>query len=503
MTALKPLRPVQALAMIMLKDAIREGARRPLLQAPTGFGKTILGAHVVAGALAKLKRVVFTVPAITLVDQTFERFVENGIDPSDMGVIQGNHQWRRPHAPVQIASVQTLARRGYPETDVVVVDEAHLQFEAINQWVDDRPDLLFVGLTATPWAKGLGKRYDRLVKPTSLTELIELGYLSPFKVFAPSHPDLHGVETVAGDYHERQLAERMSKAELVADVVTTWLRLGENRPTLCFAVNRAHAAALHQRFTEAGVPAAYVDAKTPRDERAAIGRDLESGRIKVVCNIGCLTTGIDWDVRCLILARPTKSESLFVQIIGRALRTAPGKDHAIILDHSDTHLRLGMVTDIDHDELDDGKSPAKAEREAKERGLPLPKECPSCAGLIPAAATECPCCGATRPRPMFVEADGELLELGRGGKRQKAPTATEVLRERDKRVVFAQLSYIQQERGRSPGWVAHAYREIFDVWPRGMDGITPHEPDNIVRAFVRAKDIRYAKSVKQTEAAHV
>lgn len=514
---LRDLRPHQQQAMDMLRASIAGGRVAPVLQAPCGFGKTVVAAHVVEGLRSRLKRVCFCVPTIDLVDQTMDRFAENGIDRADMGALQGNHAWRRPHAPIQVATGQTLTRRVLPDVDVVIIDEAHRRFEVYDRWMDEArarhdPSLarklqrpFFIGLTATPWAKGMGKRYDDLIKVTPMADLIEQGYLSPFKVYAPTHVDLGGVATVKGDYHEGQLAERMNKAELVADVVTTWLRLGEGRPTLCFAVNRAHAKALHDRFEEAGVPVAYVDAKTPREERAEIGRQLEAGTIKVVCNIGCLTTGIDWDVRCLILARPTKSEALFVQIIGRALRTATGKDHAIILDHSDTHLRLGMVTDIDHDELDMGKPPSKADREAKEKSLPLPKECLACGGLIPAMALECPCCGATRPKPIFMEADGELSEMGAGGARKPQQKTSDILRQRDKRVVYAQLKYIQEERGRSDGWTAHAYRELFEVWPRGMDGITPHEPDGLLRAYVRAKDIRYAKSVaakKTGEAAH-
>lgn len=518
MTGLRPLRPHQQAAIDGLRQSLARGCSAPVLQLPTGAGKTVIAAHIVAGLRERMKRVCFCVPAIDLIDQTMERFAENGIDMADMGAIQGNHVWRRPHAPVQVATWQTLAMRSsLPDVDVVIIDEAHRRAEVYDRWMDEAranhdPSLarklqrpFFIGLTATPWAKGMGKRFDDLIKVTTMTELIEQGHLSRFKVYAPTHVDLTGVKTQRGDYHEGQLAERMNQTELVADVVTTWLRLGEGRPTLCFAVNRAHAKALHDRFEEAGVPVAYVDANTPRDERARIGKALEAGTIKVVCNIGCLTTGLDWDVRCLILARPTKSEALFVQIIGRALRTAPGKDHAIILDHSDTHLRLGMVTDIDHDELDTGKPPAKAEREAKEKTLPLPKECLACGGLIPAMALECPCCGATRPKPIFMEADGELSEMGAGGVRKPQQKTSDILRQRDKRVVYAQLKYIQEERGRSDGWTAHAYRELFEVWPRGMDGITPHEPDGLLRAYVRAKDIRYSKRVKaqqQREVVH-
>jgi len=493
-TSLKPLRPHQLRAIDGLKQSIVDGHRRPMLQAPTGAGKTVIGAHIVAGARAKGKTLAFCVPSISLVDQTFERFVENGIDPADMGVIQADHPWKRPGAPVQIATAQSLARRDRPDVDLVVIDEAHVMHKVYQTWMDEAPDKLFIGLSATPWAKGLGKRFDHLIKPTSTQELIDLGMLSNFRVFAPSHPDLTGVRTVAGDYHEGDLSEAMSKAHLVADVVTQWLARGENRPTLCFAVNRAHAQLLAMQFTEAGVPTAYVDANTPREERETIGKRLAAGDVKVVCNIGCLTTGIDWDVRCLILARPTKSDMLFVQIIGRALRTADGKDHAIILDHSDTHLRLGMVTDIDHDGLDDGRPQSAADRKAKERKLAAPRECGKCAALIPALMRECPCCGTVAPpRTGVTVDDGDLSEIG-----GVSSPVVELLRKLGKQRVYSELVGICEERGKKQGYADHTYREIFGVWPRGLfKGSIPPGPQ--ITAYVRYKNIRFAKSIAKTE----
>lgn len=347
-----------------------------MLQLPTGAGKTVIAAHIVAGARSKGNRVTFCVPSLSLVDQTFDRFRQNGLDSGDIGILQADHPWRRPHAPIQIATAQTLARRELPKTEIVVIDEAHVRFSIYDRRMayPDSGVKAFIGLSATPWSAGLGKQFDHLITPVSMRELIAAGYLSPFKVWAPSHPDLDGVKIDAktGDFQTGDLSERMSKPHLIADIVGNWLEKGENRPTLCFAVDRAHAAVLHEQFERNGVPSAYVDANTPREEREDIGRRLASGVVKVVVNIGTLTTGVDWDVRCLILARPTRSESLFVQIIGRALRTAPGKEFATILDHSDTHLRLGMVTHIDFDELDGGKQPRKSTQKPKERNLSLP-----------------------------------------------------------------------------------------------------------------------------------
>jgi DNA repair protein RadD len=297
----RELRDYQAQAIDDLRDALREGHRRVVLQAPTGYGKTVLASHVVKMARDKGKRVVFTVPALDLIDQTLASFWADGV--GDIGVIQADHSETDWSRPVQIASVQTLARRTFPKADLVIVDECHRAHEVIPKWMGET-EVPFIGLSATPWTKGLGKHWDRLLISATTAKLIDLGHLSPFRVFAPSHPDLTGVKTVAGDYHEGQLSEAMNKSPLVADVVETWILRGENRPTLCFGVDRAHAKHLQQRFEQAGIACGYQDAHTQKDERAAIKRSFHSGEFKVVSNVGTLTTGVDWDVRCIILARP-------------------------------------------------------------------------------------------------------------------------------------------------------------------------------------------------------
>jgi DNA repair protein RadD len=502
---LATLHPHQVETLERLKTAIRSGYRRPIVSAPTGSGKTVLACHIVSGALAKGNRVTFTVPALSLVDQTLERFVQNGIQLEDIGVIQADHALRRPMAPVQIATAQTLLRRAYPDSDVVVVDEAHVRHEAIDRWMtlDEAGETLFIGLSATPGAKGLGKRYDALVKSIGTEDLIARGFLSPFRVYAPSKPNLDGVRTVAGDYHEGDIAERMEGGTLTADIVQNWLLKGESRPTLCFAVNRDHARHLHDRFEEAGVPVAYVDAHTPREERDHIGRQLAGGEVRVVVNIGCLTTGIDWDVRCIILARPTKSAMLFVQIIGRGLRTADGKADCIIFDHSDTHQRLGFVTDIHFDALDDGKpKPKPTPKEIEERGATLPRCCPSCTALMAVRVRVCDSCGYEMPKPKAPEeAEGELAEL-RGKKPVGKPiTMRDVIRDMGKASVYAQLQYLrtQSRKPKSEGWVAHKYREIFDVWPKGL-GIQPLTPATAeLVSWVRSREIAYAKGMAKRE----
>lgn len=462
-----------------------------MLQAPTGFGKTLTAAWIIRSALERGKRVIFTVPAVSLVDQTAREFFEDGI--RDIGVMQADHPMTDPSRPVQVASIQTLQRRAIPHADLVIIDEAHRSFQFVRDWMR-RPEwerVPFVGLSATPWSVGLGKDYDDLIIAATTQDLIDAGYLSPFRVFAPTTPDLSGVRTVAGDFHEGDLSDAMQAGTITADVVSTWLQLGEDRPTLCFAVDRAHAAALKAQFDAAGVPTAYVDAYTTPDEREQVRRAFASGAVKVVCNVGVLTTGVDWDVRCLILARPTKSEILYTQIIGRGLRTAQGKADCLILDHSDTTRRLGFVTDIRHERLCDGSPKVRGKVERK---TPEPKECPSCHYLRGPKVHSCPACGFAPSRQDAVEViDGDLVEM----------SAARLARENRMAGWPEKIDFIRQlrayalESGKQPGWVAHKYKAKFGVWPndpRVNHAAPAPSVSPAIRAWIRSQNIRWAKS---------
>lgn len=488
---MRPLRPHQAQAITQLREALRSGSRRPMLQAPTGAGKTVLAAAIIDLARQKGSRVVFTVPAIELINQTVREFYAEGI--RDVGVIQADHPMTDPSKPVQIASLDTLRRRELPNVQLVIVDEAHRKSKFLEEWMSDEAWLSvpFIGLSATPWAKGLGRLYDRLIIAATTSQLIEAGYLSRFRVFAPSHPDLSGVRTQRGDYVESELSEAMMRGSLVADAVDTWLRSGEDRPTLCFGVDRTHAKTLQRRFLDAGVACGYVDGETPALEREAIRKQFQAGELKVVCNVGVLTTGVDWDVRCISLCRPTKSEILYTQIIGRGLRTADGKDDCLILDHSDTTLRLGFVTDIHHAKLDDGTLDSGAKQQPDEKPAPKPKECKFCHFVMPAGVRSCPSCGRLPERSTEVETvEGELIDLTAQRKANKDDWPAKV-------AFMSQVRAHALARGKSDGWVAQKYRTKFGVWPndprvkyaKPAAGVSPE-----VASWLKAQAIRWAKS---------
>jgi len=479
----RELLPHQSKAIDMLRSSLGKGFKRPMLQAPTGSGKTFTAATIIKSALGKGKTVAFCVPAISLIDQTVREFRREGIH--DIGVIQSGHQLTDYNQPVQICSVQTIARRVPPACDLVLVDEAHMQFKAIYKWMARDPSTPFLGLSATPWTKGLGKQYDDLLIAATTRELIDSGYLSDYTIYAPTSPDLSGVKIIAGDYQQDQLAAVMQDKKLVGDIVQSWLELGNDDPTLCFAVDRAHAKAIQMQFRAHGLEFGYCDANTDVVERSLLFRQMARREIKGIVNVGTLTTGVDADVRTLILARPTQSESLFVQIIGRALRTADGKDRAIIIDHSDTTLRLGMPCRITHTKLSTGeKDEAKAK--AGEMEPRKPKACSKCKAVKEAGVLACPKCGfEPEMQARDVEAAEGSLSILDGSAKPKYT-------KQQKQAWWSALEAIRQSRGRSKGWASHTYREKMGVWPKGLDDVSgPILPE--VASFVKSKDIRFAK----------
>jgi superfamily II DNA or RNA helicase len=487
----------QAQVVEAIRQTVRQGVYRIVVQSPTGSGKTVMASVLADGAVRKGKKLAFVVSHLSLVDQVMEEFYKEGI--KDIGVIQADHRMTDFSKPIQICSIQTLrSREFYPDCQAAIFDECHILHTYHKQWLKhpDYQHLPIIGFSASPWTKGLGKYFDTLLVAATTQDLIDKGLLSKFRVFATGHPDLTGVRTVAGDYHEGELSAAMQRGTLVADIVRTWREKWGKDKTFIFGVDCAHAQALQARFNEAGYPCAYQDSKTSVRDRQEIKRQFHAGEIRAIANVGTLTIGVDYDVRCLVLARPTQSEMLYVQIVGRALRTAPGKEHAIILDHSDTTERLGFVTDIHHERLDMGKP---VEKPALRK--PMPKPCPVCDCMLPRVAGKCQNCGAVQQRSVsgLVERDGELFEIvpGTRVKQQKAAKFT-----LDEKAVFlAGLKFYGIEKGYKAGWAMNKYRDKFKVWPaHEIADVAPQPPSTMVRQWIRSGQIRWAMSKKREEA---
>ena len=227
----------------------------------------------------------------------------------------------------------------------MVVDEAHrARARTYEQILGAYPDAVILGLTATPCrgdGRGLGNVFEVMVECPSVSELIDLDFLVPTKVYAPTKPDLKGVATRQGDYVARQLEDRMNTAELVGDIVTHWHRLAEGRQTVVFASGVQHSIHLRDEFRTSGVWAEHIDGKTPKEERDEILKRLSRKEIDLVTNCMVLTEGWDQpEVSCVVLARPTKHMGLYRQMVGRVLRPAEGKSDALVIEHAGGKVRL-------------------------------------------------------------------------------------------------------------------------------------------------------------------
>jgi superfamily II DNA or RNA helicase len=494
-----------------------EGHRAIMCQAPTAFGKTILACSIISGALAKekklpdgttrLQRVCIVVPAISLINQTYEKLAQNGINC--VGVIQANNPLTSPAMPVQIASVQTLVARKMllDDFDLVMIDEAHRWFKLYEKWLPmlKERDVTVIGLTATPWTRGLAKWFDKLIVAATLRDLVAQGFLSSFRVFNSPRgvrPDLSQVKMVAGDYHEGELSTAMQGDLLIADAVATWKDKALGRPTLVFAVDRAHAAKLQREYNAAGIPAGYIDMYTELMEREEIKGQLQRGELQVVCNVDTLTIGVDWPfVSCIQNCRPTKSEMRYVQVMGRGLRLSPetGKTDCLILDHSTTTDRLGFVDDC-YDRmtgagLNDGKKDTSTKTKPKREDLPL--ECAGCGALRPPKVSKCPECGFQPVKQSDITfAKGELREAVR-----EPPRKRELLTATDRQRAWSGLLQIAEDRGYARGWAYHKYKELNGgVGPSSdIDQQIKMQPTPELRSWVVSRQIAWVKGKKNEE----
>ena len=494
---LRPLRPRQEGLLPQIRQAIREGHKRIIVQAPTGFGKTLVSAHIIAAALAKGSRPMFTCPAITLVDQTLKAFEAEGI--RDIGIIQAQHERTDWNAQVQIASVQTLIRRALPQVNFILIDEVHENFDGLNERLDspEWKDMIAIGLSATPWTRGMGLRWTKVIIAATIQELIDEGFLSPFQIYVPDHDlDRKRIKVVRGEFQDKSASDAMRDAVIIGDVLKTWKERGPGDKTFMFCVNRAHAKEQMAAFIDSGIPFGYIDALTPMDERRLQFKKMRHGEIAGIASVGCLIRGVDEDVRCIIDAQPTKSEMRHVQKWGRGLRTAPGKDVLIGLDHAGNTLALGLVTDIYHDHLDMHKPGDKAEAFEGEKAPSKPRKCQKCHSLIPSGRAVCPTCGEVMKVISDVEArEGELVLYGsaKGAKVEKP-------KKDEKQAFYSGLLGLARERNYSDGWVAHRYKEKFGVWPKDMQKIAAF-PTHDVRKFDQEQRRRWARLQDKKEGA--
>jgi superfamily II DNA or RNA helicase len=450
------LRPYQELDIERIRAAYAGGARRVLYQGPTGSGKTVLFATIVAGAVARGNRVCILGHRDEIVRQIDDALTELGVAH---GIVAASYP-ESPLLSAQVASVATLVRRLHhldPAPDLLVPDEAH--HCAATTWrkiIDAVPQAKILGVTATPQrldGKGLADVFDTLIIGPSVESLIQQGYLSPFTTYAPERRlDLSHVHTRAGDYAIDELAEEMSAGVIIESAVDEYVRLCAGVPAIAFCVDIAHSELVAAAFTARGFRAAHVDGTTPSAERRALIAALGTGAIQVLCNCGLISEGLDVPVVTgAILLRPTKSLALYLQQVGRALRPAPGKAKALILDHAGNAYRFGPA-DVERRWSLEGKA-------GKGEAPPPLQRCSCCGAIIPAAAMSCPECGTVlrvpTPKAPHVERAGDrLIETDRLATMSYGQALRWAGNDRDR------LHLVAQARSYKRGWVWHRLQEI-------------------------------------------
>jgi len=482
-----------------------------MVYSPTGSGKTGLSAFITDGFVSRGMRVLMVCPYTVLITQTAKRFVQYGLPEEEIGFIWRDHPNHDPERLIQIASADTLIRRDFPENiDLLIIDEAHLRRKKmleVIKYLTEETKVKVIGLSGTPFAPFLGKYYQRLIKPTTIKELMQTGVLCGYEFFAPTKPDLSKVKTTRSDeygtdYKEDEVGEIMCGSELVGDIVSNWLANGKDLPTVAFCVNVNHANFVTIGFNQAGVNAEVMTADTPHDERLMIIHRFEQGATKVLVSVGTLIAGFDSDVRAIIYARPTKSETRWLQTIGRGLRTAPGKDACLVFDHSGSVIRLGFPDSIEYDELpskSDGMKDAAAQKSA-EKLEKLPKECNQCHFMKPAGVYVCPKCGFKPLAGEDVETDTTRGLKQLSGKK-KTPT------HKDKQSWWSQIIFYQRKRAMegkpvSDGWCAHTFKDKFGTWPKGLSD-QPAQLSPEVSNYIRHKRIAFAKGREKHKPEHV
>jgi len=314
------LRPPQLDLQSDLRAAYAAGKRRVLVSAPTGFGKTILAHALCAGVMKTKRRVLFTAHRIQLAEQTFKKFAD--LKPS---FLQGNSEGYDHENLIQVATLQTVINREIETPFMVIIDEVHYAYDSklVQSLFERFPDAFFIGLSATPVddSGNLLEGFDAILDKYQTGDLIEMGWLVPFKIFSPVAPDLSEVKVVAGEYEEAGVLAVIKRDNITASAVDNYIKYGENRKFIAFAVNQAHAAEVHAEFASRGIKTAVIISKTPDNERKQALFKIKTGEIQGLINVEILTAGFDEEtIKLVMLLSPTKSWKKYIQCCGRGIR---------------------------------------------------------------------------------------------------------------------------------------------------------------------------------------
>lgn len=481
------LRPYQERCIDSLRKGFHAGHQSQILYMPTGAGKTETAIALMQATQLAGNRCAMVLDRRVLCNQTSQRLDKYNIDH---GVLMSGHFRFRPHEPIQICSAQTLEARGsFPGLKLLIVDEAHAVRKETAEFIKST-GIRSIGLTASPFTKGLGNIYTNVVNGITTHELVSEGSLVPLKIFIAKEIDMTGAKKVAGEWSQKEAAER--GIQITGDVVSEWIAktheiFGGPKKTIVFCSGVAHGADLATRFAESGynfVSLSYRDDdQFKQDVIDEFSKPDSSIHGLIATDI--LTKGFDVpDVMIGISARPfTKSLSSHIQQMGRVMRPCYGKDFALWLDHSGNYLRFKddweEIYSSGVESLDDGREKPKKEPTKKEKEQ---AKCPKCSHVWPAKSDICSHCGHVRMRKNDVlEKPGNLIELGYSLQNDADM----------KRSFYQQLYHIEINRNYKKNWARNAFKDKFGSFPMFND--FPVEPTETTLRWVKSRLIRFAK----------
>lgn len=435
------LRPHQNKLIEDIRTAFKT-SKSVLAVAPVGFGKTIIAAYMGKRILEKKTSMFFCVHTKALITQTHRTFDKFSIP---YGFIAAGYYSN--NRPIQVCSVNTLRNRinKYPAPSLVVIDEAHFGGTAWAKMVNHYKSkgCFVLGLTASPWklsSEGLGEYFDTMVEGPTTKWLIDNKYLSQYRLFIPSTPDLGKAHIRMGDYVQEEIEKVMDRPTVTGCAVEHWKKYANGKRTICFCTSIEHSKHTSAQFNASGITSAHLDGESTKEERQKIINDFADGKIKVITNCSLFTCGFDLGlqtnrditVEAVILLRPTASLSLFIQMTGRALRY---KDYpAVILDHANCTATHGFPCSDRKWSLEGRKVNKKSVPSVSVR------ICKACFGAMNSGTPKCTYCGY------------EFEVIGREVKQVEG----------DLQEVKVNEQIHKADRGNEL-WRARTYKELFDL----------------------------------------
>lgn len=434
------LRDYQVNIINKVKAAWSKSYKYPCIVAPCGAGKTVILSEMAKRATLNKKRVMFIVHRKELCEQTEKTFMDYGVDMNYCNIYM----------------VQTVSRHldEIEKPDLILVDENHhCKASTYKKIFDKYSNVYRIGVTATPIrldGKGFKDVNDILIEEITAKWLIENNYLSPCKLYSAPAIDLKKVSIKRGEYDQKQCEELLSTDTVYGDVLNTWREKAEGKQTIVYCVSVNHSKQTSEMFLANGITTAHIDGSTPVKERDEIISSFKRGEITILCNCDIVSEGFDVpNCECVILLRPTKSLTLYIQQSMRCMRFKPDKQ-AIILDHVGNVFRFGLP-EMDREWSLDGKKDDKKKQKLDEDEI----QCWTCEHCYCTWEKEfgriCPDCGEEIPiseRELQIQKHIRLIEI------------TESMFVKSRKEKREELKRICEDREYKKGWIYYQMKKF-------------------------------------------